>query len=262
MDFFICAYGEPSEEQFIPYVKDIVDGFEIQNYDRKGVVSDAGWQQVLAEHRRIRPRLPGRLAVHGPFAGIDYTYKDHLLREAVRRRMDMVFEMVQELQPDTLVLHTGCSDIMVSFNLADQWLEPAVAFWKDEIKRYEACGVLVVLENIAERTPDSMIRLIETVGSDFLGLCFDIGHAGLCSPLSPAEWVEQMGRRLKHVHLHDNNGKADEHLPVGKGKTDFDSFFAALARQAPDATVSMEVIADPQTVIENVLYVTRRYGGK
>jgi sugar phosphate isomerase/epimerase len=71
-----------------------------------------------------------------------------------------------------------------------------------------------------------------------------------------------MGQRLKHVHLHDNDGQRDDHLPVGQGSIDFDSFFETLYKWVPEVTVSMEVIASPEVVVENVIYVTERYGRK
>jgi len=260
MDFMVCAYGEPSEAKFIPFIEKYVAGVELQNYDRKGVLSDKAWFDVLEQHRAIIRKLPGRLAIHGPFAGIDVSYKDHLLREAVRKRMDMTYEMVQELKPDTLVLHTGCSEEMVKLNLADSWLEKAEEFWRNEIKRYEACKTRIVLENIIEQQPDAMIELADRIESDFFGLCLDTGHAHVCSSFPPALWVQKMGSRLKHVHLHDNRGTKDDHLPVGHGTIHFDSFFDALHTWAPDATVSLEVIDNPEVVIENVIYVTERYG--
>jgi sugar phosphate isomerase/epimerase len=29
--------------------------------------------------------------------------------------------------------------------------------------------------------------------------------------------MDQLGDRISHVHIHDNVGKKDEHLPLGKG---------------------------------------------
>ena len=81
MDVLVCALGEPGEERFVPQVAEYVDGFELQNYVRKGVQSEEDWREVVAQHERLIERLPGRLAVHGPFLGIEYGYADHLLRE-------------------------------------------------------------------------------------------------------------------------------------------------------------------------------------
>ena len=174
----------------------------------------------------------------------------------------MIFDMVCRLRPDTLVLHSGCSDIMVSFKLSDIWLERAISFWKEEIARYGEKGVRVVIENIVEESPEALIALVDEVGSEWLGLCLDVGHAHLRSPLKPGGWVEKMGKRLKHVHLHDNHGTTDEHLPVGKGTIDFDPFFTALYEHAPDATVSLEVVAEPEAVVENLRMVIGTYRTK
>jgi sugar phosphate isomerase/epimerase len=259
MDFMVCAYGEPSEEKFIPYVESYVAGVELQNYDRNGVLSSEAWAEVLEQHRSIVSKLHGRLAIHGPYTGIDFGHKDHLLKDAVRKRMDMTYQAVRELKPDTLVLHTGCSEQMLRYNLTENWLETASEFWRSEIVRYAECRVRVVLENVVEQSPDLMMELADRVESEHLGFCLDIGHANLCSQLPPSQWVEKMGQRLKHVHLHDNDGQRDDHLPVGQGSIDFDSFFETLYKWVPDVTVSMEVIASPEVVVENVIYVTERY---
>jgi sugar phosphate isomerase/epimerase len=34
----------------------------------------------------------------------------------------------------------------------------------------------------------------------------------------------------REVHLHDNHGEADEHLPIGEGGFDFDRFFKLLSQ--------------------------------
>ena len=261
MEFMVCALGTPEEEPFIPLIKNHVDGVELQNYGLKGALSISAWNEKLSQHKKISAKLPGRLAVHGPFFGMDYTCQDHLIRAAVKKRMDMTFQMVRELRPDTLVLHAGWSEELRRFSLGDKWIEENAGFWKQEIPRFADIGVRIVLENVMEHSPDMGIELVDTVSHDHLGLCLDIGHAHLASDLAPARWVKQMGARLKHVHLHDNHGKRDDHLPAGEGSINFDTFFEALHKWAPEVTVSLEVIADPETVIKNAVYITGKYRG-
>ncbi len=52
-----------------------------------------------------------------------------------------------------------------------------------------------------------------------LGLHLDIGHANLQVPHNTTdEILAAYGKRLRHVHLHDNKGgSADLHLPLGTG---------------------------------------------
>ncbi len=260
MDFILCAYGIPEEVRYIPFVKDLVDGFELQNCDKKGVLSEKDWQEMVLQFQQLTPLLPGKLVIHGPFSGIAYNYKDCLLNGAVSKRMDLTYKLAEELKPEKIVLHTGFSDFLQRFCLEDEWLEESVKFWKEEIRRYGQIGVTIVLENIIEQKPDAMIRLAEKINSPFFGLCLDTGHANLCSSLPLESWVEAMGRHLKHVHLHDNNGGYDEHLPVGKGSICFDGFFKALSKTCPNVTVSLEVVDTPEKVMENFKMVKKRYG--
>jgi len=259
MDFLVCAHGNPEEEKFISYIKDYVDGVELQNYGLTGSKSIEAWNKKLSQHKSIAKKLPGRLVVHGPFFGMDYTCQDHLVREAVRKRLDMTYQMVCELKPDTLVLHARWSEELGRFSLGDNWIEENAKFWRNEVLKYTELGARIVLENVMEINPDMGIKLCDAVNHENIGLCFDIGHANLASSLTPAEWVEKMGGRLKHVHLHDNDGKRDDHLPLGKGSIDFDPFFEALYKYAPRVTVSLEVMAEPDEVVKNAVYVTEKY---
>lgn len=52
--------------------------------------------------------------------------------------------------------------------------------------------------------------------------------------------MEQLGRFIGHLHLHDNFGKFDEHLPVGGATFPFDRFFAALKKLDVRPTVTLE----------------------
>ena len=154
MDFMICAHGDPSEEKFIPHIKEVVDGVELQNYGLKGSKSIAAWNEKLSQHKNIAKKLPGRLAVHGPFFGMDYTCQDHLVRAAVKKRLDMTYQMVCELKPDTLVLHARWSEELGRFSLGDNWIEENAEFWKNEIIRFTKNKTRIVLENVMEQSPE------------------------------------------------------------------------------------------------------------
>ncbi len=67
--------------------------------------------------------------------------------------------------------------------------------------------------------------LLERIPS--LGVTLDVGHAHVARvPL--ADIVHRLGRRLRHVHVHDNDGAADQHRPVGQGTVDWRKLMAAL----------------------------------
>lgn len=60
-----------------------------------------------------------------------------------------------------------------------------------------------------------------------VGVCLDTGHTWLGGHWR--RFVEVAGARLIHLHIHDNHGYADDHLPPGEGVIDW-----ATVRQSLD----------------------------
>lgn len=79
----------------------------------------------------------------------------------------------------------------------------------------EELGIPLGVENM----PKSDWLFFHEPGLDLrgMGLVLDVGHAQTCGNL--AEFLRLP--ELAHVHLHDNSGENDEHLPLGKGCIDF-----------------------------------------
>jgi sugar phosphate isomerase/epimerase len=98
----------------------------------------------------------------------------------------------------------------------------------------------------------SAMRLAERLGYANLGVLLDNGHAFLVDELA-AEVVAQLGHRLFHVHLDDNNGQRDQHLIPGDGRFEFAPFLAALqqAKYAGFLTVelSWDYSVDPDPAV-------------
>lgn len=91
-----------------------------------------------------------------------------------------------------------------------------------------------------EPGPEMLVEIARGVDDPRLGLCLDVGHANtVVSKTPPADWLAPMLPDLRHVHLHDNHGALDEHLPLGTGTIDFAPILAALAAH-PDITITLE----------------------
>lgn len=53
---------------------------------------------------------------------------------------------------------------------------------------------------------------------------FDVGHANVTT-LTPAEFLRQLGpERIGLAHVHDNDGKTDQHRSLADGTTDWSAF--------------------------------------
>ena len=80
-------------------------------------------------------------------------------------------------------------------------------------------GVRIAVENmprmklILGKVPDEMAGMIELADRENLGMTLDVGHAHTNGVLS--EFLKM--KEIVHVHIHDNKGRSDEHLPIGDG---------------------------------------------
>jgi sugar phosphate isomerase/epimerase len=114
-----------------------------------------------------------------------------------------------------------------------------------------ASNLTVCIENMFPRcgvyfTPEDFEPLFSRYPE--LMLTLDIGHAHISAPVpgqSPAvDFIRRWGRRIGHVHVSDNHGQRDEHLPLGSGTVDWPEVVAALVAAGYDRTVTLEVFSE------------------
>jgi sugar phosphate isomerase/epimerase len=54
-------------------------------------------------------------------------------------------------------------------------------------------------------------------------------------------FIEAFADRIGHIHVSDNFGKEDNHLPIGSGSIEFAKILTALKKTGYDGTVTFEV---------------------
>ncbi len=94
----------------------------------------------------------------------------------------------------------------------------------------------------AYRAAEFIDMLNEAAGREVFGLCLDTGHANLLHHdfrvIIPA-----YGKRIKALHIHDNNGAKDQHRAPGTGTIDWNHFCSALRSAGYDGDLSFETYA-------------------
>jgi sugar phosphate isomerase/epimerase len=76
---------------------------------------------------------------------------------------------------------------------------------------------------------DSMMRLIDAVGSKSLGVVFDTGHLFVQKEILPIA-AEKLRDKIFLVHLADNDGVVDNHWAPGKGNVHWESILQAIQK--------------------------------
>lgn len=111
-----------------------------------------------------------------------------------------------------------------------------------------APDLLIGLENLVYphemyRSPEELAELIKKVNRTNVGLTLDVGHAVTCG-YDPADFFNLLSDDIFHVHLHDNNGVIDQHLPLGQGIIDYVAVIQSLKRLDYQGVVNLEFSLD------------------
>lgn len=116
------------------------------------------------------------------------------------------------------------------------------------VEQADLLGIPLCLENMFPRSgslvePDDFVEVLERFPS--LKLTLDVAHAhiGARGGSRSLQFLERFFDRLAHVHMSDNFGKEDNHLPIGAGTVDFPRIVKALKRIGYDDTITLEVFS-------------------
>ena len=183
-----------------------------------------------------------KVTFHAPFIDLRPGALDESIRKISLDRIRQVFDLAPYFQPLKIVCHPSFDD-RYYVGCDDLWLENSVQFWRALLGPAKEVGTIIALENVYEKDPHILRRLFEALASDEVCFCFDTGHFNVFSHAPLNVWMEQMGAYIGHLHLHDNFGKFDEHLPVGAATFPFERLFPALRELKLRPTVTLEAHA-------------------
>lgn len=98
------------------------------------------------------------------------------------------------------------------------------------------------VENVIDG-PYSIDGFDDLLAETDASMTFDTGHARLAgfSDTESATFLDRHRERVSHVHLSDNRGTGDEHLPVGLGTIDFETVLSPLVGSGWEGTMTHEV---------------------
>jgi sugar phosphate isomerase/epimerase len=178
-------------------------------------------------------------AVHLPFFDLHPGSIDPLIRSATRERLLGALDAARVYKPAHFVAHLGYSDLTYA-NFQDQWLKNSLETWNLILDH--ACAPLF-LENVFELAPDRLLRVLDGLRGRARA-CLDLGHwhcfARGWERGGMNDWLEALSPHLGHLHLHDNNGAADQHLGLGQGSIPWDGLWDFLEKRKAPVTVTFE----------------------
>ena len=179
------------------------------------------------------------ITLHGPYMDMNPGSADESIRLSTAAMYARVFRVIERLRPKAVVLHAGYHEKKYKGN-HELWLSQSLKTWPALVSEAERLGTVIAVENIFEKEPFTLKLLMDAVESANFGVCIDAGHLRVFSRVDMEEWFRVLGPRIAEVHLHDNHGKHDDHLPLGEGSIDIPRFMRLLAQYATDPVYTIE----------------------
>lgn len=207
----------------------------------------------LRKLRKLVDSLGLEVSVHGPIWDMNPASYYSEVRDLAFRQLKKAIDTCSHLGGEIVVMHPGrCPTPQLEKTLSAA--KSRFVNFTSEVLRYaKESGVKLTLENfpLSDEVPYSYPRQMITLARklDGLGITFDIGHAfiGKCRQKvrdperEIAEEIKLVGKYLTNVHIHDNHGGWDEHLPPGEGDINFRPLVRALKELNYDGRIIAEL---------------------
>lgn len=171
--------------------------------------------------------------IHAPSRGVNIASILEPIRRASVEVLTQTFAIAAEVGAD-VVIHPG-------YYAWSQERERAAGRFRQSLDELTAAAadlsVTFFIENMGNWEYFFLRSCEDLPLIDGVGLALDVGHAHLNGCLDAF-----LAHPAAHFHLHDNNGTADTHSPVGAGTIDFVAVMDAVARSNVIPIVEVETL--------------------
>lgn len=197
------------------------------------------------------------LQMHAPFPS--YTPRGDGANAKVLQAIEKSIALCGTFGCEYLVIHPMYQEYDRTWDKATEW-EMNRQFYTGMLPLLREYGVTACLENmftmrhgrIYGACCSNMLeaatyidRLNDIAGEERFGFCYDTGHA-LVLGLEAYTAVTQLGKRVKTLHIHDNDGYTDQHLLPHMGILDWDRFLQGLRAIDYQGTLCFEATSGHQ----------------
>jgi len=179
---------------------------------------------------------------------------DESIRKAGMELVKNRIFMANKLLCEVIVLHFKREPINESEKKA-YWdiLHKSLNELKPYAKKY---NVKIALENYENEDSKEIKKLLLEYDYDFLGFCYDSGHGNLGNGIAV---LKELKDRLISIHLHDNDGKTDQHNLLFSGTIDWNELAKILVESSYKKEISMEVSIKKSNISDEKIFLLKAY---
>lgn len=236
-----------------PFEYAVENGFDAFEWFLDSQGMGHGWEEAEldAEARREFGRTAAendiRLSVHAPWWLDPFEPED-------QEQLIKSLEFAMDIGAANLNIHP-------SF---EHGIDAFVKTLSPFLRRLIDLPVQLSIENIPFAGPEDFNDLFSRLGDSALeiegrvGMCLDLGHANLFPPTCNdyLGFIDRLGPHVPivHLHVHENYGDDDSHLPLFSGPSERDpsgieGFVERMKRRGFSGSVIFEVWPDPPSLL-------------
>ncbi|MCK4278960.1 MAG: sugar phosphate isomerase/epimerase [Candidatus Thorarchaeota archaeon] len=219
-------------DQFLSMCSDLGMSYvEIQT-EHPYTPSEMG-QKRVNEVKELANTYDLGIILHGPLFDTNLSSLKERIRSASVKFVQECVELTSQLDANLLVVHAGSLPGDLPNNLMNRARDQLHSSLSELTKVAVDSGVIIGVENKQKSEDrelvlyaDEHLEVIEAFRDQGVRAVLDIGHAHTAN-IELANYTHLLNDLIIELHLHDNNGISDDHLPLGAGSIDFQSFFEA-----------------------------------
>ena len=170
---------------------------------------------------------------HFPFEGINSIWEDKPEGEEIFNRYLSCINECKVHEIPAAVIHVSKGDDPPPCGKLGLYR------FKKLAETAEKCGVNIALENL--RKPEYLEYVFNSIDSGRLKFCYDSGHENCFTP--GYDFLAKYGHKLAALHLHDNDGKSDQHLLPFNGTVNWERIMNRLSALDYSGPLALEVDA-------------------
>ena len=247
-------HGEPGSD-FNEYIKQGVSfhknaGFDALDFPFSRLkFGEPGWEKIIETAISESEAAGIRFEVgHLPYSS--KIAKDESLLPEFNKNMLRAIEAAAMLGVNYAVFHPNTTTLFMEDYSEARERERVLSHLAPFVDYADKRGVRVVIENMRPvpkptpyhrycQTPEELCDIADTLG---IGVCWDFGHANIAG-LVQSEALSYVGERLKMLHVNDNGGIGDDHVPPFLGKVDWRDAMHGLCLSGFDGLFNYELHA-------------------
>ena len=172
-----------------------------------------------------------------------------LIRRASLQETVKALEVAHRLDIGFLTVHPG---FLWPVMTGEKALKKTCKSLKELLKVADDLNLILGLENLPPRffpprgyfsRTEEFDVVFSEIASQRLKLVLDVAHASFAESDPPLNFIDKFYEKLAHVHLSDNLGQRDDHLPLGAGRVDYKTPVRELKKRNYSGTITLEIFS-------------------